>query len=84
MTGFSLHAAVHCGADHRHSSWRLCGYITRPALANDRVQGNAADQGFQNLLPPWHDGSKPLVTSLLGNMSDRLRERHGYAGHSAV
>ena len=37
MQGFSLHAAVRCGADDRQALEQLCRYITRPALANDRV-----------------------------------------------
>ena len=40
--GFSLHAAVRCGADDRQALEQLCRYITRPALANERVQTNAA------------------------------------------
>jgi len=34
--GFSLHAAVRCGADQHKQLERLCRYITRPALANER------------------------------------------------
>ena len=37
INGFSLHAAVHCGADDRLSLEQLCRYITRPALANDQA-----------------------------------------------
>ncbi len=44
MQGFSLHAAVRCGADDRKSLDPLCRYITRPALANERVQCNASGQ----------------------------------------
>jgi hypothetical protein len=44
MNGFSLHAAVRCGADERQALEQLCRYITRPALANERVQCNAAGQ----------------------------------------
>jgi len=40
--GFSLHAAVRCTADERQALEQLCRYITRPALANERVQANAA------------------------------------------
>jgi hypothetical protein len=43
--GFSLHAAVRCGADDRQALEQLCRYITRPALANERVQTNAAGAG---------------------------------------
>ena len=31
MQGFSLHAAVRCGADERQRLEQLCRYITRPA-----------------------------------------------------
>ena len=44
IDGFSLHAAVRCAADDRQALVQLCLYITRPALANDRVQTNAAGQ----------------------------------------
>jgi hypothetical protein len=33
IDGFSLHAAVRCGADDRQALEQLCRYITRPALA---------------------------------------------------
>jgi len=42
IDGFSLHAAVCCGADDRQALKQLCRYITRLALANERVQTNAA------------------------------------------
>ena len=42
IDGFTLHAAVRCGADDRRALEQLCRYITRPALANERVQTNAA------------------------------------------
>ena len=32
VQGFSLHAAVRCGADDRQALEQLCRYITRPAL----------------------------------------------------
>ena len=44
ISGFSLHAAVRCGADDRQALEQLCRTITRPALANERVQTNAAGQ----------------------------------------
>ena len=42
--GFSLHAAVRCGADQRKALEQLCRYITRPAIANERLQRNRAGQ----------------------------------------
>ena len=41
IDGFSLHAAVRCAADDRPALEQLCRYITRPALANERVQTKA-------------------------------------------
>jgi hypothetical protein len=42
--GFSLHAAVRCGAHQRKELERLCRYITRPAIANERLSRNAKSQ----------------------------------------
>ena len=42
ISSFSLHAAVRCDADERQSLEQLCRYFTRPALANERIQTNAA------------------------------------------
>jgi len=57
MQGFSLHAAVRCSADDRRGLEQLCRYITRPALANERVQTNAAGQVVLKLKTPWRDGT---------------------------
>ena len=65
MQGFSLHAAVRCGADDRQGLEQLCLYITRPALANERVQTNAAGQVVVKLKTPWRDGTTHLVMSPL-------------------
>ena len=35
--GFSLHAGLRCGLTQRTQLERLCRYITRPALANERI-----------------------------------------------
>ncbi len=50
--GFSLHAAVRCAADDRQALEELCRYITRPALANEPVQTNAAGQVVLKLKTP--------------------------------
>lgn len=49
IDGFSLHAAVRCGAGDRQALEQLCRYPTRPALANERVQTNAAGQAVIRL-----------------------------------
>ena len=63
--GFSLHAAVRCTADDRQVLEQLCRYITCPALANERVQTNAAGQVVLKLKTAWRDGTTHLVMSPL-------------------
>jgi hypothetical protein len=65
IDGFSLHAAVRCAADDRQALEQLCRYITRPALANERVQTNTAGQVVLKLKTPWRDGTTHLVMSPL-------------------
>ena len=61
IDGFSLHAAVRCAADDRQALQQLCRCITRPALANERVQTNAAGQVVLKLKTPWRDGASGLT-----------------------
>jgi hypothetical protein len=72
IDGFSLHAAVRCGADDRQALEQLCRYITRPALADERVQTNAAGQVVLKLKPPWRDGTTHLVISPLEFMQRHI------------
>ena len=65
IDGLSLHAAVRCGADDRLALERLCRYITRPALANERARTNAAGQVVLKLKTAWRDGTMHLVMSPL-------------------
>jgi hypothetical protein len=65
IDGFSLHAAMRCGADDRQALEQLCRYITLPALANERVQTNAAGQVVLKLKTPWRDDTTHLVMSPL-------------------
>ena len=44
MEGFSLHPAVRCGAEDCKSLEQLCRCITRPTVATERMQCNAAGQ----------------------------------------
>ena len=64
IDGFSLHAAVRCGADDRQALEQLCRTITR-SLANERVQTNAAGQVVLKLKTAWRDGTTHLVMSPL-------------------
>jgi Putative transposase len=63
--GFSLHAAVRCGAHQRKELERLCRYITRPAIANERLKRNPAGQVVFQLKSPWRDGTTHIVMSPL-------------------
>ena len=57
VSGLTLHAAVRCAADDRQALQQLCRCITRPALANERVQTNTAGQVVLKLKIPWRDGT---------------------------
>jgi len=72
IDGFSLPAAVRGAADDRKALAQLCRYITRPALANERVQCNAAGQVVLELKTPWRDGTTHLVMDLDFNASGML------------
>jgi len=50
--GFSLRAGARCGVDELRAPEQRCRYITRPALANERVQCNAAGQVVLKLKTP--------------------------------
>ena len=68
------HAAVRCDADERQWLDQLCRYITRPALANERVQINSAGQVVHKLKTAWRDGTTHIVMSPLEFMQ-RLAAR---------
>ena len=65
VDGFSLHAAVRCGADDRETLEQLCRYITRPALANERVQTNSAGHVALKLKTPCRQCNTHMVMSTL-------------------
>jgi len=63
--GFSLHAEVCCAAHQRHKLEHLCRYITRPAIANERLTLNRAGNVVLQLKSPYHDGTTHIVMSPL-------------------
>lgn len=65
IDGFSLHAALRCGADDLQALEQLCRYITRPELTNERVQTNAVGQVLLELKTACRDGTTHLVMSPL-------------------
>lgn len=63
IDGFSPHATVRVATHDRKRLERLCRYITRPALSDERVQCDAAGQ--LQLKSPWRDGTRHLALSPL-------------------
>ncbi|MGH8646608.1 MAG: transposase [Gammaproteobacteria bacterium] len=63
--GFSLHAEVRCAINQRHKLEHLCRYITRPAIANERLTRNGAGQVLLTLKTPYRDGTTHIVMSPL-------------------
>ena len=63
--GFSLHAAVRCGADQRKALEHLCRTITRRAIANERLKLNRAGQVVLQLKNAYKDGTTHIVMSPL-------------------
>ena len=59
--GFSLHAALRWRADQRLELEQLCRYITRPAIADERLKRNRAGQVVLQLKSPYKDGTTHIV-----------------------
>ena len=64
-TGFSLHAGVRCGAHQRKELERLCRYITRPAIANERLKRDGSGDVVLQLKSAWRDGATHIKRSPL-------------------
>jgi hypothetical protein len=54
---------VRCAAEQRSELEHLCRYITRPAIANERLRVNHAGQVVLELKTPYRDGTSHLVTA---------------------
>jgi len=67
--GFSLHAEVRCARNQRHKLERLCRYITRPAIANERLMRNRAGDVILQLKSPYKDGTTHIVMSPLDKIA---------------
>ena len=63
--GFSLHAAVRWDADQRADLEHLCRYITRPAIANERLKRNRTGQVVLQLKSAYKDGTTHIVMAPL-------------------
>ncbi len=63
--GFSLHAGVHCGANDRQGIEQLVRYITRPAVANERLSINREGNVVLKLKTPWRNSATHIVLTPL-------------------
>jgi hypothetical protein len=63
--GFSLHAEVRCAMNQRHQLEQWCRTITRPAIANERLQRTRAGDVVRQLKSPYQDGTTPIVMTPL-------------------
>jgi hypothetical protein len=63
--GFSLHAEVSCEANDRKKLERLCRYVARPAMANERLKLSDGGQVVLTLKTPFRDGTTHRVMSPL-------------------
>jgi len=70
--GFDLHAGVRAAAKDKQQRERLCRYLLRPPLSNDRLSRLADGRYSVRLKKPWSDGTTHVVLSgaeLLGRLA---------------
>jgi len=65
QAGFSLHAGVACKSTQRKKLERLCRYITRPAIAEQRLSLASNGNVIVGLKTPYDDGTSHVVLSPL-------------------
>ena len=58
-------AGVRCGAHQRKELERLCRYITRPAIAFERLKRDGAGNVVLRLKSAWRDGTTHIVMTPL-------------------
>jgi hypothetical protein len=59
--GFSLHAGVACKASERKKLERICRYISRPSLSEERLSQNAKGQVVYKLKNAYDNGTTHIV-----------------------
>ena len=67
--GFSVHAQTRISAHDRQGRERLCRYLTRPPLAQDRLHLLASGHVRLGLKRPWSDGTTSVVFEPLDFLS---------------
>lgn len=61
LAGFSLHAGVAARADERQKLERLCRYISRPAIAEQRLSLTSNGNVHYQLKTPYRDGTTHVI-----------------------
>jgi hypothetical protein len=61
VAGFNLHAGVAARTDQRHKLERLCRYITRPAVSEQRLALTAQGKVRYQLKTPFRDGTTHVI-----------------------
>ncbi len=72
QAGFSLHAGVACKSHQRKKLERLCRYITRPVIAEQRLSLASNGNVIVALKTPYDDGTSHVVLSpmeLMGRLA---------------
>ena len=59
-SGFSLHAGVAVKANEREKLERICRYIARPAVAEERLSTNENGDVIYRFKKPWDDGTTAI------------------------
>jgi len=63
LTGFSLHAAVYCAPWERGKLEKLIRYVTRPAVAENRLKLTPSGEVIYKLKTKYTDGTSHLIFS---------------------
>jgi ribosomal protein S27E len=72
VAGFSLHAGVAARADQRQKLERLCRYISRPAIAEQRLSLTPNGNVRYQLKTPYRDGTTHVIFEPLDLMAHIL------------
>ena len=68
-SGFSLHAGVSCKSHERKKRERLCRYISRPSLSEERLSLNIQGQVVYKLKTAYRNGTTHIVLDPLDFLS---------------
>ena len=68
-SGFSLHTGIFCPATDKKKRERLCRYISRPSLSEERLSLNNQGQVIYKLKTAYHNGTTHVVLDPLDFIS---------------